>query len=529
MPYDVVVVGGGIGGLTTAALLAARGMGVCLVERESRAGGCCAAVECFGHRFEPGAGLYASWEPGEIHARVFSELHMSAPEVREVSPAYTLRLPGGFDVRVGGSEMGTASVVGGSGLAGKSDLDAGTDATVRFEEFASILREAFPECAEHAVSFYSEAKQLADALHRAASRVPSLATASRLERLRLIASEPRLAPRILASMNDTTARHLAGASTRFRRFVDAQLQIFAQVPSDECAYLYAAVALSQPLRGMYAMRGGAQALADSLAGSIKQSGGTLRFDSHALRLAFDSEGRAAGVTLLSGETVEARRAVVSNLTAWDTYGKLVGGERTPSAVKARLKGLRGWGAYQVFVSLDEDAARRLPSEQLLSLDDWQEGKPFDAQRSLFMLSTAPPWDSRAPEGKRAATISSFTDAAAWFTFHTDESEHDEHDSRALESLWARMHAALPELGAGAEVLETSTPRTTYERTRRRLGMVGGVGQAVSVFGPQALTHRTPVPNLFMVGDTIFPGNGVAAVTQSALVVADEIAPPRRGR
>jgi phytoene dehydrogenase-like protein len=40
MAHEVVVVGGGIGGLTVAALLAARGVGVCLLEKESRAGGC---------------------------------------------------------------------------------------------------------------------------------------------------------------------------------------------------------------------------------------------------------------------------------------------------------------------------------------------------------------------------------------------------------------------------------------------------------------------------------------------------------
>ena len=118
---------------------------------------------------------------------------------------------------------------------------------------------------------------------------------------------------------------------------------------------------------------------------------------------------------------------------------------------------------------------------------------------------------------------------AWFAFHTDESEHEEKDTRALEELWARVHSALPELGAGAEVLETATPRTIYERTRRKLGMVGGVGQSLEAFGANALTHRTTVENLFMVGDTVFPGNGVAAVTHSALVVADEIAPPRAGR
>lgn len=499
MAHDVVVVGGGVGGLTAAALLAARGVGVCLLERASRPGGCCAEVESFGHRFEAGAGLYASWQPGEIHERVFAELHARAPEVREVTPAYVVRLPDGTDLRAGGE----------------------------FGEFAERLRAAFPECADAAINFYRDATQVADALQRAARRFPALASLSKLQRLKLALAEARLSSTILARAGETAAQHLGQTSARFRRFIDAQLQIFAQVASDECAYLYAAVALSQPLRGMYTIAGGAQALADSLADAFRQGGGTLRLNATALRLVFDSRGRAAGVELLSGERVEARRAVVSNLTVWDTYGKLVGAARTPHALRARLKSLRGWGAYQIFVSLEEEAARRLPASHVLALDDWQEGEAFDAERALLMLNVAPGWDARAPVGRRAATVSTFTDAESWFSFHTDESGHEEQDARALEERWGRLHAALPELGAGAEVLETATPRTTYEQTRRRLGMVGGVGQSLAVFGANAPTHRTGVENLFMVGDTVFPGNGVAAVTQSALVVANEIAPPRR--
>src|SRR5256714_6481289 len=245
MAYDVVVVGGGIGGLTNAALLAARGVGVCLVERESRAGGCASTVEHSGHSFETCAGLYASWQPGEIHERVFDELPVEPPRVREVSPAYTVRLAGGEDVHVGGG----------------------------LEEFNAILRASFPECAEAAVAFYREATQVADALQRAARRVPALATVSKLQRMRLAASEPRLAPRILAAQGDTAARRLVGTSPRFRRFVDAQLQIFAQVPSDECAHLYAAVALAQPLPGMHAICSPAPALAAALVEAIKPSGG----------------------------------------------------------------------------------------------------------------------------------------------------------------------------------------------------------------------------------------------------------------
>ncbi|HEX8189243.1 MAG TPA: NAD(P)-binding protein, partial [Pyrinomonadaceae bacterium] len=138
MSFEVVVVGGGIGGLTCAALLSARGVGVCLIERASRAGGCAASFEHVGHEFETGAGLYACWEPGGLHERVFAELHAAAPEVREVSPAYTVRLPGGADVRVAGTS----------------------------EEFYETLRASFPECAGGAVRFYRDASQIAGALRR---------------------------------------------------------------------------------------------------------------------------------------------------------------------------------------------------------------------------------------------------------------------------------------------------------------------------------------------------------------------------
>ncbi|HEV2861180.1 MAG TPA: FAD-dependent oxidoreductase [Pyrinomonadaceae bacterium] len=498
MSYDVLVVGGGIGGLTCAALLAARGVSVCLVEREAEAGGCAMTREISGHRFEPGAGLYASWRQGGIHERVFAELPVEAPEVREAVPPYVLRLPGGEDVRVGGPA----------------------------EEFYESLRAAFPECAGAAVAFYEEILAVAGALERAALRAPDLLEVSGLRRLKLVAGEPRLAPLVLKRAAHRAGEHLSKTSARFRRFLDAQLQIYAQADADACAYPYAAVALAQPVRGMHLMRGGGGALASALVESIRRSGGTVRLNTTAIRLALDSRGRAAGVVLLTGETVEARRAVASNLTVWDTYGKLLGTGATPSGVRARLKSLRGWGAYQIFVSGDESALARLPSERVLALTDWGEGREFTPEGDLFMLGAAPAWDPRAPAGLRAVTVSAFTDAEQWFTFHTDEAEHETADQRALEELWGRMHAALPELGDGVEVIETATPRTFYERTRRRLGLVGGTPRTPDALGPQGFTHRTPIPNLYMTGDTVFPGNGLAAVTHSALVVADEIAPRR---
>lgn len=497
MTYEVVVVGAGLGGLTTAALLSARGMNVCVLEKESRGGGCAGIFAHAGYEFEMGAGLYACWQPEEIHARVFRELPIEPPEVRASSHAYVVRLPDGTDVRVGGS----------------------------IEEFEANLRAAFPECAGAATAFYRELSPIADALRQSFRQMPHLLHVSKLQRMKWIASEPRMASRILAAQQDTTAQHLKETSTRFRRFIDVQLQLYAQCASDECAYLYAARALIEPLRGMYQMRGGANALTDALVESIQRTGGRVRFDTTALRLAYDAGGRVNGVDLLSGERVTATRAIISNLTVWDTYGKLVGLNRTSPELRARLRNLRGWGAYLLYLGMDEEAASRLASERMLVLNDWQEGCAYDAESAQFMFSASPVWDTRrAPAGKRAVTVSTFTNAEQWFAYHEDEDEHESQDQLALERCWEQLHRALPELGAGVEVIETATPRTFYEQTRRKLGMIGGLGQTLSVFGANAFTHRTPLQNLYMVGDTVFPGQGVAAVTCSALIVADEIAP-----
>lgn len=494
------MVGGGIGGLTTAALLAARGVNVCLLERQSVAGGCVAAFEKFGYNFESGVGLYASWEPGQIHDRIFAELGVDRPEVRPIKPSYVVRLPDLSDVRV------------------STDADA----------FETTLRDSFPECADQATAFYRETLVLGDALLRATRRVPDLRTANRFRQTRAFAPDLGLAARLRSLLNHTTLQHLDGTSARFRRFIDAQLQMFAQCGAAECAYLYACVALTLPRRGLFAIQGGAAALAEKLVQSIKNNGGTVRLNTTALRLAYDSSGRAIGVDLLSGATVNASRAVVSNLTVWDTYGKLVGLNRTPTEIRKRLGQLRGWGAYLLYLGVNEDAMQSLPADHILGLtrpvSDHADDRSSDQSSEQFTFAAAPGWDPRGPAGKRAVTVHMFTDVDDWFTFHKDETEHEEKDQAVLESLWQRIHTAIPELGDAVEVIESATPRTYYELTRRKLGMVGGIGQSLEVFGPNSIEHRSAIPNLFMVGDTTFPGAGVAAVSQSALIVANEVAP-----
>jgi prolycopene isomerase len=373
MSYDVVVVGGGIGGLTVAALLSARGVKTCLLERNSQVGGCVARVEFAGHDFEPGMGLYASFGPGQIYDRLFGQLPVDAPETSLLTTPYVVRRSDGTDVRIQNEDL-------------------------------------------------------------------------------------------------------------------------------------------------YSIRGGPASVAERLAESLKKSGGTLRLNSPVLRLAYDQAGdqagRAIGVDLLSGETVIAKKAIVSNLTVWDTYGKLVGLNRTPLETKKLLNTLQGSGAYLVYASMEEAAVSRLPGERFRIATNEDSDDDFGE----FTVAVSPA--GGAPAGKRAVTLMARTDVTDWFSFQSSEEDYEERDQAALEQFWSRLHTAVPELGADIEVIETANPRTYYDTTRRKLGMVLGVEQTSASAG--LLTHQTSLANVFMVGDTVAASARMDAVVESALALANHL-------
>jgi phytoene dehydrogenase-like protein len=241
----------------------------------------------------------------------------------------------------------------------------------------------------------------------------------------------------------------------------------------------------------------------------------VRLDAPALRLAYGSDGIPVGVDLLSGERVNAHRAIISNLTIWDTYGKLVGLAHTPKEIAAKLKRLSAWGAYLLFLSIDDP--KRLPASRILIVCDRTGNEPYAPERDQLSINMSPDtWGS----DHSALTVTTFAHAQDWFSFHEDTTSHEQQDQAASEFWWRRLHQALPELGDSVELIETATPQTFYETTRRRFGMIGHPASgSANVFD----FSRTAFPNLFLVGDTSSQGIGLEAVAQTALALADLLA------
>ena len=93
----VVVVGAGVGGLTTAALLARAGLDVTVLEAHVYPGGCAGTFVHRGYRFDAGATLAGGFSPGGPMGQLAELLDLTWP-ARPADPAMVVHLPGGARV-----------------------------------------------------------------------------------------------------------------------------------------------------------------------------------------------------------------------------------------------------------------------------------------------------------------------------------------------------------------------------------------------------------------------------------------------
>ncbi|NES68813.1 MAG: C-3',4' desaturase CrtD, partial [Okeania sp. SIO2D1] len=125
---------------------------------------------------------------------------------------------------------------------------------------------------------------------------------------------------------------------------------------------------------------------------------------------------------------------------------------------------------------------------------------------------------RAPTGKATITASSFTNTQIWRHCKDYQGLKQQYTEEAIARLSEYFYLK-PETIVHQEA---ATPRTFFKFTAREEGVVGGVGQRLSTFGPFGFANRTPIQDLWLVGDSTHPGEGTAGVSYSALTVVRQI-------
>ena len=478
---SVIVVGGGIAGLTAAALLARDGVKVTLLEAHQQPGGCAGTFRRGPWVFDVGATQVAGLEPGGSHARLLKHLDMPLPSAELLDPGCVVDLGDGSPP-----------------ISLWHDPDAW--AAERERQFPGSQR------------FWSLCHQLHSSNWQFASQDPVVTPRSLWDLGTLLRA---LRPATLASglFTGLTIADLlrlcgCGDDQRLRRFLDLQLKLYSQEPADRTAALYGATVLhmAQAPLGLWHLEGSMQVLSNQLVAAIERDGGTVLTKHRVTKLQPSSSGWQ--VTISTGKGTEHQRSsrdVVCSLPP-QCLQELIEPDQLPQGYRKRLDNLHEpSGALVLYGAVRRDA---LP-----------DSCPGHLQRGCaspgpLFVSISREGDGRAPQGQATLIASVFTPTGDWCRL--PEPEYQQRKTEMLNLIQAELNRWLSLEDDAWLHAELATPRGFAGWTGRPNGMVGGLGQHPSRFGPFGLAGRTPMPGLWLCGDSLHPGEGTAGVSLSAL-------------
>lgn len=487
----ILVIGAGVGGATAAALLAKAGHAVTLLEAHVYAGGCAGTFYHQGYRFDAGATLAGGFQQGGPHDIVGRRLGITWP-IHPAEPAWRVHLPDRSITRWG-------------------EADA----------WADSLREMTRDLPDASAirAFFGAAERVSDAAWAFAGRRPSWPPASAADLARTAASLRLDTLGALPFLGMSMGRwaDLAGVRSRpARAFLDAQLLISAQTTAVGANAVFGAAAIDLPRKGVNHIEGGIGGIAAALVTQFKADGGVVHFREE-VDAVETSGGRVTAARTRKGLRIPCD-VLIANVTPWD-LARLLGDAAPRLLTREVERRADPWGAFTLYAGVEDSGMPEDCDHHQIVVDD---NRPLGEGNSVF-VSLSPRGDARrAPAGHRAITLSTHTRLADWWALRHRDGGQEAYDLRVAdytERMLTAAERAVPGLRSRIRLLKHGTPVTFRFFTRRHRGAVGGF-PFTSVFGARG--PSTGLPNAWLVGDSIFPGQSTAGVTMGALRVADDV-------
>ena len=501
-PYDVLVIGSGIGGLSAAACLSKLGKKVAVFEQHYTAGGFTHAYERNGYEWD--VGVHYIGDVGKDHTlakRLFDHISDGQLKWAPMDPCYDR-------IHLGDRQY---------------DLMAGPKA------FVETLKQAFPNDhaaidrymaltakAATAIQVLTTAKVLPGAAGKLLTKGLSLTGAGKLN---------RPTAEVLGELTDN--HELIAVLTG--QWGDNGL------PPEQSSFLIHAIIARHYLYGGFYPVGGASAMATTIIPVIQQGGGDV-FTYADVREIVIENGRATGLRLADDNVVSAP-VIISDAGVFNTFQNLL-----PDACPQRQGYLdrltrvqRSMASACLYVGLNADAASLgLPKtnfwiypdsdyqrqlEQALAAPDEHDipltyisfpsakdpsfSERYPGRATIEIVAAAPyewfqAWDG-TPWGKRGDDYDALKEAFS---------------QRLLEKLFEKM----PHLREHLDYYELSTPLSTAYFCRYPSGEIYGLNHDPNRFEQQWLRPKTTIPGLYLTGQDVLTC-GVAGAMIAGLVTA----------
>jgi phytoene dehydrogenase-like protein len=519
--YDHVIVGSGINSLVCGALLAKRGRSVCVLERNDRLGGCMRTEELT--------------RPGFLHDTLSTAhpLFVTSPGYAELKD----------DLHAAGLEYVNNESPTGVLLPDGRSLVLSTDQEQNVTRLQAIAHGDGDRYRED-MAFVGQHAELIFGL--LGSRLYSWGTGKLLwQQFRKLGVD---------GMVNFKAEALASTRSWLEHGYQADLTRALLAPwilhvglgpeSALSALMNRVVAFTLEQVGMPMAKGGNARIVAAFESVIRQHGGELFVDQDVD--AIDTRaGRASGVRAASGETFEAMRSVICNVTPTQLYGRLLRSQPIPDAVRRQAADYRyGRGDMQIHLALDappdwpDESLKQVVLGHLSGGLDSLSRAVNQAERGLLpdepTIVVAQPTaldPGRAPDGKWILWIQLQEiprqirgDTRGEIDVPDDGSWTETVRERYADRVIGELARYLPNVRDKILDRHVLSPA---DLERLNINLVGGDPYSGDCSLDQFFAlrplrgtrdHRTPVSHLYHIGASTHPGPGLGGV--SGYLVAD---------
>ena len=499
---DLIVVGSGLGGLCAGAVAASHGLEVIVLEAHTTPGGAAHGFRQGGFHFESGPSLWSglgTWPSANPLAQVLRLIGETVPVATYND--WGLLLPEGH-LRVGVGLEPFLAVV--------REL-RGPAAALEWQAFMDFLE---PLCqAARALPLLSLRPGLGTAAVLGARGMSLLGQAGRLAQL-----GGAFGPLVRHRLSDPFLLHwvellcfLISGLGMGQTSAAAMATLFGEWFTPEAH-------LDYPI-------GGSPAVVAALVRGLERHGGVLRPSAPVAEILV-RQRRASGVRLATGETLKARRGVISNASPWDTLNLLAEGV-VPERWRQRQQATPACASFlHCHLGLRGTDLAHLPIHHVW-VGDWRRG--IGAERNMAVLSMPSLLDpTLAPEGHQV--VHGYTPAnEPWQLWH-----HLERGTAPYRALKAERCAVfgqlldplIPDWRERLVIERYGTPLTHRHYLRVHQGSYGPAWPADRGPFPGG---QTPVEGLVLCGAGVFPGIGVPPVAVSGAMAAHGFISARQQR
>ena len=488
---DVVIIGGGIAGLTAAALLSKAGIPVAVFEAGSQPGGYLSAFKRGGFTFDASLEWLNQCRPGGFLSRIHHHLGPDVPKSHALNRIHRHKA-----------------------------ADHDYLLTANPLELRDHLIRDYPLETQGILTLFRDAERLGRHMLFLDNRMRSAGSMSLREKLRHGLAMTRWVWPIRHIVSTPAAKGLA------RYFKSQGLRDLFHSDGTLMSVL-APIGLAFTGDFQKPPAGGGGALVKWLCGKITANGGMVCLNQPVREVLVTPHREATGIRLASGQTIQARH-VIAACDVETLFTKMVPPGHIPARWTKRLRGADlYYSSFSIYLGLDCPPASLGLNEELIRLTDDTvppgERARGEAHSTLITLLSPSFRDpTLAPPGKGTLVIQ----CPAYLAYHNvwetgpglarGEAYHTLMQTFASTLLDRVERALIPTLRRHIEVMEIATPVTFHRYTGNRGGSIMGHKPTRKNIHAGLARLETPIHRLWLGGQWAEYGGGVPMATKAAV-------------